>query len=294
MKTLSGERSSLIFLINVDRIAMEKIEFWKMNGSGNDFIIIDNRDGKVPEGEMGRLVERACRRRESVGADGLIFITKSDRYDFAWKFFNADGGEAEMCGNGGRCVARFAHLNGIAGPKMTFDTLAGPVSAEVTGRVVKVLMPELSGLKKDIDLSFESGWLSADFVNTGVPHVVIQVENPANYPVVEQGRAVRYHTLFSPEGTNANFIKVLGSDLIEIRTYERGVEDETLACGTGAIASAIVASARGMVNSPVKVKTKGGEELQIYFRKEGDTFSQVWLKGGTSIAYQARLNEEAF
>ena len=188
-----------------------------MNGSGNDFILIDNREEKIPEGEMGRLVERTCRRRESVGADGLIFITRSDRYDFAWKFFNADGGEAEMCGNGGRCVARFAHLNGIAGPKMTFETLAGPVSAEVTGRVVKLLMPDPSGLKQDIGLSHEPGWLSADFVNTGVPHVVVQVETLETHPVVEQGRAIRYHPLFSPAGTNANFIKVLGSDLIDFK-----------------------------------------------------------------------------
>ncbi len=118
---------------------MKTIEFWKMNGSGNDFILIDNRDGKVTEEEMGHLVERICRRRESVGADGLIFITNSDRYDFAWRYFNADGGEVEMCGNGGRCVARYAYLKDIAGSKMTFETMAGPVSAEVMGRIVKVL-----------------------------------------------------------------------------------------------------------------------------------------------------------
>lgn len=273
---------------------METIEFWKMNGSGNDFILIDNRDGEVQEKEMAHLVERICRRRESVGADGLIFVTRSDQYDFAWRYFNADGGEVEMCGNGGRCVARFALLKGLAGPKMTFETLAGPVSAEVMGRIVKVLMPDPSGLKMDVDLSPEPGWLSVDFVNTGVPHVVIQVENLSGHPVVEQGRVIRYHSKFSPEGTNANFIEVLGPDLVEIRTYERGVEDETLACGTGAIASALVASARGMVTSPVKVKTRGGEELRIYFRKEKNKFCQVWLEGNTSITYQARLNKEAF
>ena len=272
---------------------METLEFWKMSGSGNDFILIDNRDGKVAEGEMGRLVERICRRRESVGADGLIFLTRSDQCDFAWRFFNPDGAEAEMCGNGGRCVARFAHLRGIAGPKMTFETLAGPISAEVTGRVVKLLMPDPSGLEMDIDLAHEPGWLSMDFINTGVPHAVIQVKEIADHPVVEQGRAIRYHTMFSPEGTNADFIKVIGSDLIEMRTYERGVEDETLACGTGAIASALVASVRGTVSSPVRVRTKGGEELQIHFQKEGDKFSPVWLEGSTSIAYQAQLHEEA-
>ena len=272
---------------------MKKIEFWKMNGSGNDFILIDNRDGTVAEEEMGLLVKSTCRRRESVGADGLIFVTGSDRFDFDWRYFNADGGEVEMCGNGSRCVARFAYLKGIAHSKMTFGTLAGPVSAEVMGRMVKVLMPDPSGLKVDIDLSREAGWLSVDFINTGVPHVVVQVEDLSRHPVFEQGRSIRYHDMFSPEGTNADFMKVLGRDALEIRTYERGVEDETLACGTGAIASALVASARDMVTSPVKVRTKGGEALKIHFRKKGEAFTQVWLEGSTSIVYQAQLNEEA-
>lgn len=272
---------------------MEDIEFWKMNGSGNDFILIDNREGKIKEDQMRTLVVRVCRRRESVGADGLIFLTRSNEYDFAWRFFNADGSEAEMCGNGGRCVARFAHLKGIAGPKMTFGTMAGPVSAEVSGRMVKIRMPAPQGLRTDIPLDPMEGWISADFVNTGVPHAVIQVRSLSDHPVFEQGRAVRYHSFFSPAGTNADFISIKGKDLIELRTYERGVEDETLACGTGAIASALVASARGMVGSPVKVKTRGGDVLQIHFRGEKDSFSDVWLEGGTSVAYQARLHEEA-
>jgi len=272
---------------------MEGIEFWKMSGSGNDFILIDNRDGSIQEGEMGRLVARMCRRRESVGADGLIFVTQSDRYDFAWRFFNADGGEAEMCGNGGRCVARYAFLKGIAGPKMTFETKAGPVSAEVAGRVVKVLMPDPSALQMEVDLLHEPGWMSVDFINTGVPHTVIQVQDLSGQPVVEQGRAIRYHPRFAPAGTNADFISVKGPDLIELRTYERGVEGETLACGTGAIASALVAAARGMVRSPVGVKTKGGDVLQIHFQKEGDSFRRVWIEGPTSVVYLAQLHEEA-
>ncbi|MBW1799697.1 MAG: diaminopimelate epimerase [Deltaproteobacteria bacterium] len=272
---------------------MDRIDFWKMNGSGNDFILMDNRDGKVAENDMGPLVSRACRRRESVGADGMIFIEKSDRYDFAWRYFNADGGEVEMCGNGGRCVARYAFLNHIAGPKMTFNTLAGPVSAEVKGKIVKVLMPDPAGLQLDIGLDKKPGWLSVDFINTGVPHVIIQVDELESHPVFEQGKAVRYDPFFSPEGTNANFIKVTGRDRIEIRTYERGVEDETLACGTGSIASALTASARGLVDSPVKLKTWGGEDLTIYFKNEKNQFSEVWLEGGTSVVYQAQLSEEA-
>ena len=272
---------------------METIEFWKMNGSGNDFILIDNMDGKVKAEDMGRVGERICRRRESVGADGIIYVVRSERYDFAWRFFNADGGEVEMCGNGGRCVARFAHLRGIAGPNMTFETLAGPVAAEVKGRVVKELMPDPTGLELDIGLALDRGWRSVDYVNTGVPHVVVQVDDLEKYPVFEKGRAIRYHEKFSPEGTNANFVTMIDAESIAVRTYERGVEDETLACGTGAIASALVAAARGKVNSPVRVRTRGGEDLTIYFDRDGDDYKRVWLEGNTAIAYVAELNEEA-
>jgi diaminopimelate epimerase len=273
---------------------MGTVEFWKMNGSGNDFILIDNRHGQIKDQDMARLVERACRRRESVGADGVIFVVESDQYDFGWRFFNADGGEVEMCGNGGRCVSRFAFLNGIAGPIMTFETLAGPISAEVNGRIVKVLMPEPSGLLMDLDLERQHGWESVDFINTGVPHVVVQVADLQNHPIFEHGKALRYHSHFSPEGTNANFMKVTGPDKLQIRTYERGVEDETLACGTGAIACALVASVRGVVSGPpVKIETRSGEALTIHFKRKGDSFEKVGLEGNTSIVYQAQLNDEA-
>ncbi len=277
-----------------DHTKLRAIEFWKMNGSGNDFILMDNRNGRIRDEDMARLVERVCRRRESVGADGVIFIIRSERCDFGWRFFNPDGGEVEMCGNGARCVARFASLNGIAGPKMTFETLAGEaVSAEVDGRSVKVLMPSPSGCSMDVELEHQPGWRSVDFINTGVPHVVIQVKALADHPVKEQGSAIRYHTHFAPAGTNVNFMDILGPDLVEIRTYERGVEDETLACGTGAVACALVASIRGEVNSPVRVKTRGGEELGIYFMRNGDSFEEVWLEGNTSVVYKATLHDEA-
>ena len=272
---------------------MEDIEFWKMNGSGNDFILIDNRKEKIKDVEIEDLVKCTCRRRKSVGADGVILVIESDQYDFGWRFFNPDGGEVEMCGNGGRCVSRFAYLNGIAGPKMTFETLAGPVSAEVKGRVVKVLMPKPTGLLMDIDLDHQQGWRSVDFINSGVPHVVVCVEDLANHPVKEQGKTIRYHTRFSPEGANASFMKKTAPGHLEIRTYERGVEDETLACGTGAIACALLASIRGMVSSPVKVSTRGGEELSVHFRYEAGFFEQVCLEGDTSIAYRAQLHKEA-
>jgi diaminopimelate epimerase len=274
---------------------MKTIEFWKMSGSGNDFILIDNRAERIKDEEMGRLVERACRRRESVGADGVIFIVRSNQYDFGWRFFNADGGEVDMCGNGGRCVARFAFLNGIAGPKMTFETKAGPVSAHVNGRIVKVLMPNPSDLSMDLDMPYQAGWTSVDFINTGVPHVVVNVEDLSHHPIVEQGKALRYHSRFAPEGTNANFMELVGPEKLRIRTYERGVEDETLACGTGSIACALVASVRGAVRgSPVQVETRSGEILTIHFKKEGDSFEQVELEGSTSLVYQAQMHDEAY
>ncbi len=272
---------------------MHEIDFWKMNGSGNDFIVIDNRDGRLEEDDLGYIVSRACRRRESVGADGVIFVVDSDECDFGWRFFNADGGEAEMCGNGSRCVARYAFLNGIAGPAMIFQTLAGPVSAEVRDRMVKVKMPDPRDLKLDLDLDAGAGWRSADFINTGVPHVVVMVDDPDAHPVFEDGRMVRNHELFAPAGTNANFMSVTDPGRLRVRTYERGVEDETLACGTGSMACALIAAARGMVRSPVKVSTFGGEELIIHFEGGREGFSDVWLEGGTSVIYAARLHGEA-
>ena len=275
---------------------MEPIEFWKMSGSGNDFILVDNRKGVVKSQDMSRLVARTCRRRESVGADGVIFVTDSEKYDFGWRFFNADGGEVEMCGNGGRCVSRFAYLKGIVGSEMTFETRVGPISAQVEGRVVKVLMPKPENEMMDVDLEFLPGWQSCDFVNTGVPHVVVQVADLENHAVTDQGRKIRYHSRFSPEGTNANFMTRMGPDELAVRTYERGVEDETLACGTGAIASALMASRRGMVASPVKVHTRGGEILTIHLNSEGidvGTDERIWLQGNTSVIYKATLHGEA-
>jgi diaminopimelate epimerase len=277
----------------MEKSVMGAIEFWKMNGSGNDFVLIDNRDGVITDEALPRLVERICRRRTSVGADGVILVSRSDEFDFAWRYLNADGGEVEMCGNGARCVSRFAVLKGIAAPELVFETLAGPVSAEVRGRMVKVLMPKPSGFVKDMDLPPQAGWKTVDFINTGVPHVVIGVQDLAHHPVLEQGRALRYHEKFAPEGTNANFMTMGGKDGIHVRTYERGVEDETLACGTGAIACALSASARGLVTSPVRVTTRGGEDLVIHFSGGPPSFWQVWLEGNTSIVYEGRLHDEA-
>ncbi len=273
---------------------MRKITFWKMSGSGNDFIVIDNRKGVVKEEEMSNFSKLLCRRKVSVGADGVIFIRDSDKYDFSWRFFNSDGSEAEMCGNGSRCAARFAYLNKIAPKKMIFETIAGHIMAEVLGRRVKVLLPEPKDLRMDLDIEKMMDWKSIDFINTGVPHVVVMVDELESIPVQEIGRKIRFHKKFSPEGTNVNFMKKTGKDSIQIRTYERGVEDETLACGTGSVACALISSIRYEMQSPIDVLTKGGEVLRIYFKREGKKFYDVWLEGDTNIVYKGELHDEAF
>ena len=265
-----------------------------MSGSGNDFILIDNRQEIIRDHELAPLVSGICCRRQSVGADGVIFVVNSDQYDFDWRFFNADGSEVAMCGNGGRCVSRFAFTKGITGPKMTFGTPAGPVRAEVNGRIVKIQMPEPSGLSPDLSLEPKKGWTRAGFINTGVPHVVMTVADLENHPVCTQGREIRYHSLFAPEGANADFMIKTGPNRLKVRTYERGVEDETLACGTGAIACSLLAARWGMVEgSPVIVETRSKEELTIHFQMNEDSFEQVALEGNTTMVYEATLNKEA-
>ncbi|MGC8809598.1 MAG: diaminopimelate epimerase, partial [bacterium] len=226
---------------------MERIRFCKMHGCGNDFIIIDNRQ-KILDGDQIRdLVIKVCRRKISVGADGLILIEPSARAHFRWRFFNADGSEAEMCGNAGRCAARFAVISGIAPASLTFETKAGIIAAEVMGRRVKLQMTKPFGLELDIEVPVDGEKHLLDFLNTGVPHAVKFVSSAASIPVKDLGRKIRFHPRFQPAGTNVNFVQPLDGHQLQVRTYERGVEDETLACGTGAIASALIAAYRGLV-----------------------------------------------
>ncbi len=245
--------------------ASMKIPFTKMSGSGNDFILIDHRDHFLEEDRLKDFIRKVCQRRISVGADGLILIERSQKADFKWRFYNADGSEAEMCGNGGRCVARFAHLKGIAGPSLSFETLAGTISAQVNGQRVKLQLTKPHGLKLDQKIPVEGEERIVSVINTGVPHAVLFVEDLEGTDVVRMGRAIRRHANFTPAGTNANFVRLEGPSRLSIRTYERGVEDETLACGTGVVAAALVAAFKGFVKSPVSVRTRGGEILTVHF-----------------------------
>ena len=270
------------------------IDFVKMNGSGNDFILIDNRDGALDVGNVVEFVKTVCERKVSVGADGLILIEGSDRVDFAWRFFNADGSEVEMCGNGGRCAARFASLFGIAGETMSFETRAGIIDAEVRGDVVKLRLTDPVNLVVDDRIRINNEMLFVHSINTGVPHVVHFVRNPDEFDVFGTGRTIRYHEHYQPAGTNANFAAVLDGHTLRVRTYERGVEDETLACGTGSVASALIAARKGYVEAPVDVLVQSGETLRIHFTATEGGFEKVYLEGKTKVVYQGKLWDEAW
>jgi len=271
-----------------------KIPFIKMSGSGNDFILIDHRKPFLKEDGLKDFIRKACRRRISVGADGLILIEPSRKADFKWRYYNADGSEAEMCGNGGRCAARFAYIKGIAGPSLKFETLAGILSAQVIGERVKLEMTKPFGLKLDETISIGGEEKIFSSINTGVPHAVLFVEDLEALDILRLGRAIRYHSAFAPSGTNADFVRLEKNSQLSVRTYERGVEDETLACGTGVVASALVAGFKGMVKSPVSVRTMGGEVLTVHLETEGKEVKRVLFEGDVRIIYEAEMWEEAY
>lgn len=280
-----------------------RIPFIKMTGTGNDFMLIDNREGLIDSDHCQDLVRRACRRRLSAGADGLILIENDPEADFKWRFFNADASEGEMCGNGARCAARFAHFKGIAArPQMAFRTLAGIIKAEISGRRVKVQMTTPHSLRMGIHLEMTGNSFDLDFINTGVPHAVSFAQDEKaleSVDVAHWGRAIRFHPRFQPAGANVNFVSVRDERNISVRTYERGVEGETLACGTGAIASTLIAAARNRVFSPVQVRTRSGEFLTIHYEMTPPSpqgpetrFQEVYLEGEAMIVYEAELWDE--
>ncbi len=271
------------------------VTFSKMSGAGNDFLLIDNRDNVVNQQDKQNLVKKVCRRRFGVGGDGLIFIeSSSSGHDFRWDFYNSDGSVAEMCGNGARCVARYAFLKGIAGKKQTFETLAGVIEAEICdNREVRIKMTAPFGLKRGEPVLLGGQERTVLFINTGVPHAVIFTEDE-RVPVHEWGPAVRFHRQFQPEGTNVNFVTAGKDGFLHVRTYERGVEEETQACGTGAVAAAITGVKEGVTVSPVTVVTTGGAKLKILFDLHGDgSISDVFMQGEAHLVYTGELLEES-
>lgn len=274
---------------------MDGIAFSKLSGSGNDFILIDNRDGRLSADVLPGTARALCRRKFSVGADGLIALEASRAADFRWRFFNADGSTAEMCGNGARCAARFAVERGIAGGRLSFETLAGIIRAEVWGVRVKVELAPPGDLQPDREVPLDPKPVRASYINTGVPHAVVCVEDLEAVDVEGLGRRIRFHPLFQPAGTNVDFIRRVGANRIAMRTYERGVEGETLACGTGAAAAACTGTHLWSLASPVDVLTRGGEVLTIHFSRDPatDRFAGLFLEGDTVWVYDGTATAES-
>ncbi|OGQ97766.1 MAG: diaminopimelate epimerase [Deltaproteobacteria bacterium RIFOXYD12_FULL_57_12] len=266
-----------------------------MSGSGNDFIIIDHRRGFLGGVDLPSFVRAVCRRRFAVGADGLILIEDSETADFRWQFFNGDGSRAEMCGNGARCAARYAYLKKIAPAAMRFETVAGLIEAQVMDGSVKIKMTQPDSVLLGQKLLLAGKERVFHSINTGVPHAVHFVADAGAVPVVDWGRPVRFHEKFQPAGTNVNFVQVMSRDSLAVRTYERGVEAETMACGTGAAAAAIIGALLGHVAPPVTVVTSGGARLTIHFvLKTGQhpEITEVFLEGRANVIYEGQLAAE--
>jgi diaminopimelate epimerase len=266
------------------------IPFVKMSGTGNDFILVDNRGGALAEAEYAAFAKKYCHRRTGVGSDGVLLVENDAELAFRMRFINPDGSEASMCGNGARCIVVFARRLGIA-PKdpVTFRAQAGPITAWQTGERVKLRMTDPSPVEVINNLDLPGGRRKVYFVNTGVPHAVMVMEKVDLADVAGLGAAIRYHGRFAPEGTNADFIEVMRPGHIRVRTYERGVEGETFACGTGAVASALVAAMASETPSPVIVHTFGGDELTIHFEGQAPQYTAAYLEGETETAFRGEI-----
>ncbi|MCK5534016.1 diaminopimelate epimerase [bacterium] len=264
----------------------KKIKFLKMSGGGNDFIIIDNRKDVLPK-KKSFLSKQICLRKISVGADGVVLVEKSRSADFKMRIFNPDGSEAEMCGNGARCVALFSYKEKIAKKNMCFETKAGKIYAQIINdKKIKIKMSKPFGLEKNLKIKIGNKTLKCSFINTGVPHTIIFTPRIENLEVENIGRQIRWHKMFAPEGTNVDFVSLKDKSNIYLRTYERGVEAETLSCGTGSVASAIIAGLKKGLKSPLKVITQSGEIYTIYFRIEKEEIKEVYLEGPVAVSYE--------
>jgi len=260
-----------------------------MNGAGNDFVLIDNRPQKIRL--QPAQIARLCDRHRGAGADGVILLTPclSGKADWAWDFFNSDGSAAEMCGNGSRCFARFVRrLTGGHG-NITFETRAGVITARFSGEIVTVNLTPPRDLRLRQRIALSTGETEIHSLDTGVPHAVLFVPDADRAMVRALGAEIRRHPRFAPRGTNVNFVQALGPGKIRVRTYERGVEGETLACGTGVTASALVAAELRGFPSPVHVQVQGGDLLEVSFERAGGQFASVGLAGPADFVFEGRI-----
>ncbi len=272
-------------------LAEMRIAFTKMNGAGNDFVLIDNRSGSIQLD--GGQVRFLCDRQRGIGADGLLLleVNTNGAADWHWQFFNSNGTAAEMCGNGARCFAAFIRSLTRQSNGLTFETAAGVVRAAFDNGLVTVTLPPPNGLQLNQPLALDSAAaLQVHSINTGVPHAVIFVDNAAEADVLKRGRAIRQHPRFAPDGTNVNFVEIVRPDLICVRTYERGVEGETLACGTGISAAAMIASRLQNLPPPIDVLARGGDTLTVDFKTAEAGFSDARLTGPVKTAFTGEID----
>ncbi|MCM8784679.1 MAG: diaminopimelate epimerase [Candidatus Omnitrophica bacterium] len=258
------------------------MEFLKIAGSGNDFVVVDNRKNLIRNKKS--LAIKLCDRKFGIGADGLLLLENSKNADFKMRIFNPDGSEAEMCGNGLRCILRFIYEKSISKKKnLNIETKAGILEGKIKGKIIKVRMKVVNSPKLNIEIPIENFKIIGNFVNTGVPHTVIFVDDVEKVNLEEIGPKIRYNKIFGESGTNVDWVEIVKNGIIRIRTYERGVEGETLSCGTGACASAIITSIKEKFKSPIFVITKSKEILKVYFDKD---FEKIYLEGKTLLTFK--------
>ena len=260
-----------------------QIAFSKMNGAGNDFVLVDNRDDHV---SLSReQIAQLCHRQRGIGADGLIYLRNAKNgADWAWEFYNADGSDAEMCGNGARCFARYIQEAAGGGETLSFETVCGVIHAQINGASVTINLTDPQGLVLNERIPTSGGEHTVHSLNTGVPHAVLFVDEVDAAMVSSLGEEIRFHDHFAPAGTNVNFAQIITPGHIRVRTYERGV-GETLACGTGVSASGMIAAHLNDWPSPIKVDVLGGDTMGVAFEREGDTFSAVHLTGPADFVF---------
>jgi diaminopimelate epimerase len=265
------------------------LEFTKMNGAGNDFILVDNRAGQISL--TTEQIVRLCDRHRGVGADGVMLLVppRSGQADWAWDFYNSDGSVADMCGNGARCFARYVQKTAAMNRDFNFETAAGIIAASFNGDLVTVNLTTPKDLRLNQSVPLASGAATIHSLNTGVPHAVLYVPDADKAMVLQLGPEIRRHAHFGPRGTNVNFVQVLGPNHIRVRTFERGVEGETLACGTGVSASALISARVHSFTSPVKVQVQGGDQLVVSFTESNGAFDNVRLTGPADFVFTGRI-----
>jgi diaminopimelate epimerase len=265
---------------------MKKISFTKMVASGNDFIVCENQKLKTDSLNLSKLSQSMCDRKFGIGADGLLILGKSKIANIKMRVFNSDGSEANMCGNGARCIAAyfFSEYRVLKTECLRIETKAGIIEAQINAENVKIKLTDPKDIKLDIPIKINDRLLRVNFINTGVPHAVISVQGLDKVDVLSLGRKIRCHQKFAPEGTNVNFVEVLNNNSLKVRTYERGVEGETLACGTGSAAAALLTAYNlQLIAKKINVYTQSGEVLKVYFKRIINKFSDVWLEGKARI-----------